>query len=181
MGSPRHLKKKYSRPFKPWNRERLDSDRPVLTEFGLKNKKELWRTASLLRKFTAQAKRLTALRGEQADVEKRQLINKLSSLGLVAEGASLDEVLGLTVKDFLSRRLQTIVFKKSLSRSISQSRQFITHRHIQVDDKLITSPSYLVPVSVEEKVAFMGKSALSKPDHPERLVKEMTEVPDAKE
>ena len=78
MGSPKQPKKKYSRPFKPWDRKRLDSEKPVMNEFGLKNKRELWRTASLLRKFTAQAKRLIALRGGQAETEKKQLIDKLS-------------------------------------------------------------------------------------------------------
>jgi len=181
MGSPKQPKKQYSRPFKIWNRERLDTEKPMIDEFGLKNKQELWRTASLLRKFTAQAKRLTALRGEQAEVEKRQLIEKLSSFGLIGKNASLDEVLGLTIKDFLSRRLQTIVFKKNFSRSINQSRQFISHHHIKVADKIITAPSYIVPVALEEKVIFVENSALSKPDHPERAVKEVKEVPDAKE
>ena len=181
MGSPNQPKKKYSRPFKPWDRKRLDSEKPVMNEFGLKNKRELWRTASLLRKFTAQAKRLIALRGGQAETEKKQLIDKLSSLGVIGKNASLDEVLGLTVKDFLSRRLQTIVFKKNFSRSIRQSRQFISHRHVKVGDKVITSPSYIVPSSIEGQVVFVEGSTLSKPDHPERAVKEVKEVPDAEE
>ena len=181
MGSPRQPKKKYSRPFKIWNRDRLDTEKPIVSEFGLKNKQELWKTASILRKFTAQAKRLTALRGEQAEIEKKQLIDKLSLLGIIGKNASLDEVLGLTVKDFLSRRLQTIVFKKNFSHSVKQSRQFIAHRHIMVGDKIITAPSYLVPVAMEDKVIFVETSTLSKADHPERVIKEVKEVPDAKE
>lgn len=181
MGSPKQPKKKYSRPFKMWNRERLDTEKPVVSEFGLKNKQELWKTASILRKYTAQAKRLTALRGEQSEVEKRQLIEKLSHLGVIGKDASLDEVLGLTLKDFLGRRLQTIVFKKNFSHSVKQSRQFITHRHIMVGDKIITAPSYLVPAAQEDKVIFVETSTLSKADHPERLIKEVKEIPDAKE
>ncbi|MAG16049.1 30S ribosomal protein S4 [Candidatus Woesearchaeota archaeon] len=179
MGSPRFPKKKYSRPLKLWNKERLDEESPFMKEFGLKNKQEYWRTTSLLRKFTAQAKRLIALRGEQAEIEKKQLLDKLVSLGVITKEASLDEVLGLTVKDFLVRRLQTVVFKKKFSHSISQSRQFISHRHIKIGDKIITSPSYLVPLVLEEQVTFVENSALSKPDHPERVIKEVTEVPDA--
>ncbi len=182
MGSPRQPKKKYSRPFKRWSKERLDSEKPVMQEFGLKNKMELWRVDSLLRKFAAQAKRLIALRGAQAEIEKKQMMSKLSSLGIISSNASIDEVLGLTLKDFLGRRLQTIVFKRNLARSVKQSRQFIVHRQIKVGDKLITSPSFLVPVSVEEKVGFVETSALANPEHPERAVKVSVKgVPDAKE
>ncbi len=182
MGSPRQPKKKYSRPFKRWSKERLDSEKPVIQEFGLKNKMEIWRVASLLRKFAAQAKRLIALRGAQAEMEKRQMIGKLSSLGVISQNASLDEVLGLTLKDFLARRLQTIVFKRNLARTVRQSRQFIVHRQVKVGDKVITSPSFLVPVSAEDKVAFVETSALANPEHPERAVKAaVKEVPDAKE
>ncbi len=94
MGSPRQPKKKYSRPFKRWSKERLDYEAPLIKEFGLKNKMEIWRVASMLRKFAGQAKRLIALRGAQADIEKRQMISKLSSLGVISREASLDEVLG---------------------------------------------------------------------------------------
>ncbi len=182
MGSPRQPKKKYSRPFKHWSKERLDYEAPLIKEFGLKNKKELWKVSSLLSKFAFQAKRLISLRGVQAEIEKRQMIGKLNSLGVISREASLDEVLGLTLKDFLARRLQTIVFKRNLARSVRQSRQFIVHRQIRIGDKVITSPSFLVPATIEGKVAFAETSALANPEHPERAVKAaVKEVPDAKE
>ncbi len=182
MGSPRQPKKKYSRPLKRWSKERLDYEAPLIKEFGLKNKMEIWRASSFLRKFAAQAKRLISLKGAQAEIEKRQMISKLNSLGMISREASLDEVLGLTLKDFLARRLQTIVFKKNLARSVRQSRQFIVHRQIMIGEKVITSPSFLVPASAEDKVAFVESSALANPEHPERAVKVAVKgVPDAKE
>jgi len=165
-----------------WQRERLDVEKPIVKEFGLSNKKELWKTSSMLRKFTGQAKRLIALRGEQAEIEKRQLIAKLSSLGIIEKQASLDEVLGLTIKDFLGRRLQTIVLKKNFAHSINQSRQFIVHKHITVNDRIITSPAYLVPMASESNVSFTVSSTLAKADHPERIIKEVVkEEVDVKE
>ncbi len=182
MGSPRQSKKKYSRPFKRWSKERLDYEEPVSKEFGLKNKMELWRAASFLRKFASQAKRLIPLRGEQAELEKRQLIGKLNSLGIISREASLDEVLSLTLNDFLARRLQTIVFKRNLARSVKQSRQFIVHGQIKIGGKIITSPSFLVPAAVEDTVGFVETSALANAEHPERAVKVVVKgVPDAKE
>ena len=162
MGSPRKPKKQYSRPLKLWNKDRLDEERPLIRKFGLKNKQELWKTMSLLRKYARQAKFLIASRGAQQEIERKQLIEKLNRLGIIGSQASLDDVLGLTVDNFLNRRLQTIVFKKSFSSSISQSRQFITHRHIRVGEQIITSPSYLVPLASEGEVAFVESSAVAK-------------------
>jgi len=79
------------------------------------------------------------------------------------------------LKDILERRIQTKVLRKGLARSARQARQFITHRHITVGLKEITSPSYLVSIAEEEKIAFKSNSALTSADHPERLIK--TELP----
>ena len=175
MGSTRKPKKQYSVPLQLWNKNRLEEERPLIKEFGLKNKKELWKTTTLLRKYARQAKFLIASRGKQAEIEKKQLINKLADLGVLNSESSLDDVLGLTVKDFLSRRLQTIVFKKNLSKSIDQSRQFITHRHVKVGNRMMTSPSYLVPLKTEDHVSFVENSSLvgrQQEEETERKIKE---------
>ena len=160
MGSTRKSKKQYSKPLKMWDKDRLDEERPLIKEFGLKNKKELWKTTSLLRKYARQAKILIASRDAQGEVEKKQLLSKLARIGVLSPNSSLDDVLSLTAKDFLNRRLQTIVYKRKLSKSISQSRQFITHRHIKVENRMITAPSHLVDLKSEPSVAFVETSNL---------------------
>ncbi len=85
-------------------------------------------------------------------------------------------------KDVLERRLQTILFRKGLARTMSQSRQFITHRHVTIGPKEITSPSFLVTLEDESHLTFKDKSALANEDHPERrneakeIAKEVTEI-----
>ena len=181
MGSTRKPKKQYSVPLQLWNKDRLDEERPLVKEFGLKNKRELWKTKTLLRKYARQAKFLIASRGNQAEMEKKQLIGKLAELGILNSESSLDDVLGLTVKDFLGRRLQTIVFKRNLSKSINQSRQFITHRHIKAGNKMMTSPSYLVPLKTEDKVFFVENSSLVGRHQEEEAERKMKEGPENKE
>jgi len=80
--------------------------------------------------------------------------------------------LTITLKDVLERRLQTLVYKKKLARSIKQARQFITHRHVTVSDKVITSPSYIVTKDDENKIGFSSLSALNSIDHPERALQD---------
>ena len=179
MGDPKKLKKKYSTPPHPWERQRMEEESLLLKEYALKNKKEIWKVAALLRKYTGNAKKLITSRTKQADIERYQLLTKLQRLGLIQEGSRIEDILSLTIRDFMERRLQSIVFKKGLARSMKQARQFITHQHIVVGDKKISVPSYIVLKEEEPLVAFTNKSALSNPEHPERKLRE-TSASDSK-
>jgi small subunit ribosomal protein S4 len=173
MGHPKLKKRTYRTPKHPWQKERIGEEKELLKEFGLKNKKEIWKASSLLRKYTRQAKKLIALSTPQAELEKKQLITKLSLLGLLNETSKIEDVLTLTLKDILNRRLQTILLKNKLSKSMRQSRQFITHEHVIIGDKKITSPSYIVSIQEESQINFASNSSLASQDHPERsLAKE---------
>jgi len=168
MGSIKKIRKKYETPMHPWKRERIESERLLVNEFGLSNKKELWKMQSLLRGFTRQAKKLGRADTEQARKEQSQLLSKLTSLGLVGKDAKMSDVLTLTAKDILSRRLQTILYKKNMARSIKQARQFIIHGHVALSGSKVTVPSYMVKKEEETKIGFRQGSAISREDHPER-------------
>jgi len=170
MGDPKHVKKKYTAPPHPWQKSRIDEEKGLVKEYGLKNKEELWKLSTKAKNFAGQAKRLTAQDNPQSKLEEKQLLEKLFKLGLLAKGSDVSDVLGLTLQDFMERRLQTITFKKGLARSIKQARQFVTHQHISVNGKIITSPSYLVDASEESSISFIEKSALSNEMHPERFI-----------
>ncbi len=149
--------------------ERIKEESQLRREYGYKNKTEVWKVQSILRSFRAQARRLIPLTDEQAQLEKRQLLSKLASLGLVNENAQIEDVLALTVRDLLERRLQTLVFRKKLANSVKQARQFITHGHITINGKKITSPAYMVKVSEENGIGFSENSTLASEEHPERI------------
>lgn len=170
MGHPKLKKKKFSKPSHPWQKERIEEEKTLLKEFGLKNKEEIWKVTSLLRKYARQAKNLIALKTPRAEIEKAQLTKKLSSFGLINENAKLEDVLTITLKDILNRRLQTLVYKHKLAKSIRQARQFIIHEHISVGDKKITFPSYLVSKQKETTINFAPNSPLFNQDHPERVL-----------
>ena len=168
MGDPRRLTAKYSGPRHPWNKARIDEEKELKVEYGLKNKKEIYKATSKLKNYANQAKKLIAAKGKQAELEKTQLINKLNKLGLVKKTAQMDDVLSLTVRDILERRLQTVLHKKGHARTTKQARQFITHGHVMIKDKPIKVPSYLVTLSEEPSMQFLEKSTLFNKEHPER-------------
>lgn len=174
MGDPKRQRRKYSRPSQPWQKTRIEEERALLKEYGLKNKKEIWKAQSILRNFAKQAKRLIAEKTEQSKKEEIQLLNRLKALGILPQTAVLEDVLGLTVRDILKRRLQSIIFKKGLAKTIKQARQFITHQHIIVNDKKITTPGHLLLKKHETKIGFAPGSSLFSEEHPERIKNEPT-------
>ena len=178
MGDPKQLRKKYNTPRHPWVRANIESERVVLKDYGLVKKKEIHIANSFIKKYRDIAKRLIATRTlPQAQKEKEQILGKLQELGLLPAGAELEQILGLELKDVLSRRLQSVVYRKGLARSMNQARQFITHRHLMIGDQEISSPSYLVSVIEEGAVTFKQKSALADTEHPERVILVKGETP----
>lgn len=169
MGHPSKPRKKYSGPTHPWQAERLEREAELVKEYGLQNKKELWKMESLLRSFKRQTKLLISRTNKQSETESNLLIQKLYKLGLIESSAKIENILDLDIKNILNRRLQTLVFKKGLSRTICQARQFVVHEHIFVADKKIDVPSYIVKRNEEEKVTFDPLSPFSSLDHPERV------------
>jgi len=157
-------RKKYLRPSHPWEKERMDAEDKMLRQFGLHRKEEIWRTQTLLRNFRGQARNLLAASGTQAERETKQLLDRLQKLGLVGAGATLDDVLGLTIEKLLERRLQTLVLRKGLAKTPLQARQLVLHGHITIGGKQVNVPSYLVPVEEEPLIGYTeGSSFKLKP------------------
>jgi len=168
MGDPKKPKKKYRKPLMIWNEERIAKDKDLTANCGLKNKKEIWKAESKLKSIHDQAKKLIADTSPQSEKESEQLINKLISQNLIPSGSKTEDILLLTEEDLLNRRLQTIVFKRGLARTIKQARQFITHNHISINGQVVNTPSYTVKISEEPKVSFNPASNLANEEHAER-------------
>ncbi len=158
MGDPRKSRKKWQPPGHPWVKERLIEEMKLMGEYGLRNKREIWIAAAMLRKFRHRARSLLALPEEVRKHEEKALLSKLYELGLVDENATLDDVLSLHTRDLLERRLQTIVYKKGLAKTIHHARQLIVHGHIAINGRRVTSPSYIVPRSEEDLIGYAPTS-----------------------
>lgn len=170
MGDPKKARKKYEPPRQPWNKIRIEEEKQLLREYGLKNKQELLRMIAVYKNFSNQAKKFVGLQTPQSQKEEKQLMKKLQRLGILGADAELDQVLGLTVRDILERRLQTQVYKKGFARSVKQARQFITHQHVTIDGQKITAPGYLVSQKEEGVLNFSVSSSLNNVEHPERQI-----------
>ncbi|GIU68919.1 MAG: 30S ribosomal protein S4 [Candidatus Woesearchaeota archaeon] len=172
MGDIKKIRKKYSKPEHPWRISRIEEENKICKEFGIPKKTELWKTVSKLESYKNQAKSLVTVdRGQTEEKNQKQknlLLQKLKKYNLVKDDDTIDAILSLTLTDLLNRRLQTIVFKKGYAKTMKQARQMITHRHILVNNRILTSPSYLVKVEEENSIEISPKSPFYSTDHPER-------------
>jgi small subunit ribosomal protein S4 len=170
MGDPKKIRKKYNPPRHPWIKAKIESEKLIRLEFGTANKKEIWKMETILKNFKTQAKNLIIGGTKQAEIETQHLFRRVKELGLIKEEVNFDSILGLTLNDIMNRRLQTLVCKKGLARTVKQARQFIVHQHVLVNGKKITSPSYLVSIKDEASLEFTTKSPLYDINHPERVL-----------
>lgn len=149
--------KKYIKPFRPWDKTRIEEERKLMNDYGLRRKKELWRMESIIRNYRRIARQLAA----NPDKEKEKMfLDKLFADGLLKKGADLDDILELNIGDILERRLQTIVMRKNISTTAKQARQFIVHGHIAVNERRVVWPSMLINRAMEDKIKFYGKSKI---------------------
>ncbi|HYY48391.1 MAG TPA: 30S ribosomal protein S4 [Thermoplasmata archaeon] len=178
MGDPKFSRAKYERPSHPWEAERIKAENELLKKYGLKNKKELWRSQYVLRRFRQRARELQArvrTGDQQAEKEREQLLRRLGRLGLLPlEGTTLDDVLALDVEAVLSRRLQTLTFLKGLAFTPRQARQFIVHGHVSIGGRRVTIPGVLVSRSDENVITFDERSVIANDLHP---VRQQGEIP----
>lgn len=158
MGDPRKSRKTWIGPRHPWRKDRLQEESRLIGLYGLRNKRELWKAATIIRYYRHRARALLAAPQEVRELEEKALINRLVKLGLLKEGAKLDDVLNLRVEDLLERRLQTIVYRKGLARSIYEARQLVVHGHIAIGGRRIRSPGYIVSIDEEPLIGYYYKS-----------------------
>ncbi len=130
-------------PVVPFESGRLDSELKLAGEYGLRNKREIWRIALTLSKIRRAARELLKLdeKDPKRLFEGNAIIRRLVRIGVLDETRMrLDYVLALKIEDFLERRLQTQVFKSGLAKSIHHARVLITQRHIRVGKQSSTCP-----------------------------------------
>ena len=157
MGDQKFQRKRYSTPRHPWEKERIDYEKQIVIKYGLKNKRELWKAQAVLSSYRAQARTLQAKVRYNDPVAEKQfqlLLKKLDRLSLLSEGATLDDILALTIENILDRRLQTLVYQLNMATTMKQARQLITHGHIKVGDHVVTIPSLEVEKGVEDTMTY---------------------------
>lgn len=151
--------KNYSRPKRPFDKKRIEEEKKIIEGYGLKNKREIWKSEAKIKLIRERAKRMVSA----TEKERNEFLERLKKSGLKVN--SIADVLSLTKEDYLNRRLQTIVFKKGLAKTPKEARQMITHKNILVDGKSVNIPSYLVSAEMEGRIFTKQKKEKNIKDH----------------
>jgi len=171
MGRPKFSRKKYETPSHPWQEDRIKEENELIKKYGLKNKKEIWKAQTKLKKYRSQARELLAkvsTGDTQSKKESDQLLIHLNRMNILPAKATLDDVLALETETILSRRLQTLTYLKGLAATPTQARQLISHGHIAIGDKRVTVPGYMVIKEEENEIGYTTDSKLNDMMHPAR-------------
>jgi len=159
--TPTVNRKTFVTPRRPFEKARLDQELKIIGEYGLRNKKEVWRVKFTLAKIRKAARDLLTLDEKEPKrlFEGNALLRRLVRIGVLEESKmKLDYVLGLRIEDFLERRLQTQVFKLGLAKSIHHARVLIRQRHIRVRKQVVNIPSFIVRLDSQKHIDFSLKS-----------------------
>lgn len=164
--------KVYARPKKLYDSVRIKAENKLVAKYGLKNKKEIWKTQGKVNYYRSRGKSLITA---GADIQKGFFEN-LNQIGLKI--SSISDVLALGTEDILKRRLASIVASKGIASTPKQARQMIAHKRILVAGRVVNVPGYLVKVeeeqdiSLKQKAPKIKKSALAEGDKIESQVSE---------
>ena len=159
-------RKLYTKPKRPFDKTRIEKENKILKEFGLKNKKEIWKAEAKVKKMREKAKRLISANPE----EQKTLFDRLNKLGFDIK--SVGDVLALEVEDYLKRRLETVLISKKLVPSVKTARQLITHKKVLVNGKAVNSPSYIVSRQLEKKISLKESKPKKKKEEKKEIPKE---------
>uniref|UniRef100_A0A7S0V0M8 40S ribosomal protein S9 n=1 Tax=Polytomella parva TaxID=51329 RepID=A0A7S0V0M8_9CHLO len=157
----RNYGKTFKKPRRPYEKERLDAELKTVGEYGLRNKRELWRVQMVLSKIRNAARTLLTLdeKDPKRIFEGSALMRRMYKYGLLNETQDkLDYVLALSPADFLERRLQTVVYKLGLAKSVHHARVLIRQRHVRVGKQVVNVPSFTVRVDSQKHIDFSTTS-----------------------
>ena len=80
------LPKKYETPSHPWQADRIEAENGIIKKYGLKNKKEIWKAQTSLRRYRGHARELLAKIDSddpQIKKESNQLLVRLTRFNIL--------------------------------------------------------------------------------------------------
>jgi small subunit ribosomal protein S4 len=143
--------KKFDRPRRIYDKPRILDENKLVEKYGLKNKREIWKSEAKVKYFRSRAKDLITSNHE----EQKHFFDKLNKIGLKVK--SVADVLALDKEALMKRRFSTIVADKKLAYTPRHARQMIVHKKVMIGETVVNVPGYLVRVDEEHSIKLRKK------------------------
>nr|BAS01849.1 ribosomal protein S9 [Amorphochlora amoebiformis] len=158
--SYRRHSKLWNKPKNPFEKKRMEKEIILIVQFGLKNKRELWKIQLFLSKIRNTARKIIGI-----DIKHHSVSNLCYNIiwfcykyNLIIESNnSIESILSISIKDLLTRRFQSLVYKFALSRTIHEARLIINHKYIEINGQISNKPGLLVKKDNEKYMHFSKK------------------------
>ncbi|KON30005.1 hypothetical protein AC482_05020 [miscellaneous Crenarchaeota group-15 archaeon DG-45] len=176
MGDPKKKHKRYTTPKRPYDQEALEEELRLIGAYGLRNKRELWSHRTEISRMRRMAREKLSMDPVERAEGERAMTVKLRGLGLIGERAGLEDILTLRIEDLMERRLQTVVYRRGMAKSLFQARQLIAHGHISMGGRKVRAPSHLVTLEDEAGLGYAASSPMAAAGHPMRRELSVSEM-----
>ncbi len=95
MGHPKRKKKRHERPRRPWVAQRIKEERELAEKYGLKNKLEIWKAASFIKRYRREVRAILAeIAGgkptEHTLRKKEEILTSLRRRGILKAGVGME-------------------------------------------------------------------------------------------
>ncbi len=94
MGHPKRKKKRHERPRRPWVAQRIKEEKELAEKYGLKNKREIWKAASFIKRYRREVRAILAeIAGgkptEHTLRKKEEILTSLRRRGILKAGVGM--------------------------------------------------------------------------------------------
>jgi len=95
MGHPKRKKKRHERPRRPWVAQRIKEEKELAEKYGLKNKGEIWKAASFIKRYRREVRAILAeIAGgkptEHTLRKKEEILTSLRRRGILKAGVGME-------------------------------------------------------------------------------------------
>ncbi|KAJ9090068.1 ribosomal 40S subunit protein S9B [Entomophthora muscae] len=136
---PRNYSKTAKVPRRPFESERIDQELKLVGEYGLRNKREIWRIGYTLSNIRRAARELLKL--DEKDTRR-----------LFEGNALIRRLISLRISWSVVFRLKFL--NSDLLNLIHHARVLIRQRHIRVGKQIVTVPSFVVRLESQKHIDF---------------------------
>ena len=100
MGHPKRKKKRHERPRRPWVAQRIKEEKELAEKYGLKNKREIWKAASFIKRYRREVRAILAeIAGgkptEHTLRKKEEILTSLRRRGILKAGIGMAVEMGV--------------------------------------------------------------------------------------